>query len=61
MHTAERPALFAEALHDLFARAARRELRAVVGGVYPLEEAAQAQADLRSRRTSGKLLLSTEG
>lgn len=61
MHTAERPDWFASALDDLFARAQRGELRAVVGGVYPLQEAAQAQADLRSRRTTGKLLLDTEG
>jgi NADPH2:quinone reductase len=57
MHTAERPALFAEALEDLLARVGRGELRAVVGGVYPLQDAARAQEDLRARRTSGKLLL----
>jgi len=57
MHTAERPALMAAAIADLFARAAAGELRAVVGGVYPLERAAEAHTDLRSRRTSGKLLL----
>ncbi len=60
MHTAERPALFATALTDLFARAARGELHAVVGGVYPLAEAARAQSDLRSRRTTGKLVLDAE-
>ena len=38
-------------------RAARGELRPIVGGTYPLEEAAQAQIDLRERRTTGKLLL----
>ena len=36
---------------DLFARAARGELRAIVGQTYPLEQAAQAQIDLRERRT----------
>ncbi len=60
MHTTERPELFAEALSDLFARAVAGTLRAVVGGVYPLSAAAQAQADLRSRRTTGKLVLDTE-
>ena len=60
-HTIERPELFAAALDDLFARAARGELRAVVGGVYPLSEAARAQEDLRSRRTTGKLILDTRG
>lgn len=58
-HTAERPELFSAALGDLLALAARGELRAVVGGVYPLAEAARAQGDLRSRRTSGKLILDT--
>jgi NADPH2:quinone reductase len=57
MHTTERPALVAQALSDLFARAVAGSLRAVVGGVYPLADVAQAHSDLRSRRTSGKLLL----
>jgi NADPH:quinone reductase len=56
-HCFGRPGMFAEALDDLFARAARGELRAVVGHTYPLAEAAQAQIDLRERRTTGKLLL----
>jgi NADPH:quinone reductase len=56
-HCVERPGMIAEALIELFARAARGELRAVLGGVYPLERASQAHIDLRERRTSGKLLL----
>jgi NADPH2:quinone reductase len=56
-HCLERPGMFARALEDLFDRAARGELRAVVGQTYPLEQAAQAQSDLRARRTTGKLLL----
>ncbi len=56
-HCLERPAMFTDALADLFARAARGELRAIVGNTYPLEQAAQAQIDLRERRTTGKLLL----
>jgi NADPH:quinone reductase len=56
-HTLERPGMFAEALTDLFARAAGGELRAIVGNTYPLEQAPQAQVDLRERRTTGKLLL----
>ena len=56
-HVFERPGMFAEGLEDLFARAARGQLRAVIGATYPLEQAAQAHADLRERRTSGKLLL----
>jgi NADPH:quinone reductase len=56
-HCLGRPGMFAEALEDLFARVARGELHAVVGRTYPLQEAAQAQIDLRERRTTGKLLL----
>jgi NADPH:quinone reductase len=49
--------LFGQALDDLFARAGRGELETVIGGTYPLADAARAHVDLRSRRTSGKLLL----
>jgi len=56
-HCLERPGMFAEALSELFARAARGELRALVGHTYPLERAGQAQIDLRERRTAGKLLI----
>jgi NADPH2:quinone reductase len=56
-HTLERPGMFGDALADLFARAARGELRTVIGATYPLEQAAQAHIDLRGRRTTGKLLL----
>ena len=56
-HCMSRPGMFADALAELFARAARGELRAVVGHTYPLDQAAQAQTDLRERRSTGKLLL----
>ncbi|HEX4482191.1 MAG TPA: NADPH:quinone oxidoreductase family protein [Solirubrobacteraceae bacterium] len=56
-HVFERAGMFADGLDDLFARAARGELRAVIGATYPLEQAAQAHVDLRERRTTGKLLL----
>jgi NADPH2:quinone reductase len=56
-HCLERPRMVSDALADLFARAARKELTVLVGGTYALEDAAQAQIDLRARRTSGKLLL----
>jgi NADPH2:quinone reductase len=56
-HCLQRPAMFTDALADLFARAARGELKAIVGNTYKLGEAAQAQIDLRARRTTGKLLL----
>jgi NADPH2:quinone reductase len=29
----------------------------VIGGVYPLSEAARAHSDIQERRTTGKLLL----
>lgn len=56
-HCLERPGMFADALSELFDRAARGELRAVIGATYPLEQAAQAHIDMRERRTTGKLLL----
>jgi NADPH2:quinone reductase len=56
-HCLERPSMVADALSDLFARAARGELRALVGATYPLGNAPQSHIDLRERRTTGKLLL----
>jgi NADPH2:quinone reductase len=56
-HCLERRDLLQEPLADLFERAARGELRVVVGGTYPLAEARQAQEDLVGRKTRGKLLL----
>jgi NADPH2:quinone reductase len=56
-HCLGRPHMIDEALSDLYDRAARGELRAVVGATYPLSEARQAQIDLAERRTTGKLLL----
>jgi NADPH2:quinone reductase len=56
-HCLDHPEMISTALADLFARAARGELTAVVGGTYPLADAAQAQTDIAERRTTGKLLL----
>jgi NADPH2:quinone reductase len=56
-HCLERPEMVTGALAELLRRAARGELHVVVGGTYPLADAAQAQVDLRARRTTGKLLL----
>ena len=56
-----RPQMIADALEDLFARAARGELRAVVGETYPLSEARRAHEDMLARRTRGKLLLDPSG
>jgi NADPH2:quinone reductase len=57
MHCLGRREMVEEPLADLFGRAGRGELRAVVGATYPLSEAARAQTDLAERRTTGKLLL----
>jgi NADPH:quinone reductase len=57
VHCLGKPAMVDEALADLFERAARDELRVVVGATYPLSEARQAQIDLAERRTTGKVLL----
>lgn len=56
-HCLGRPAMIDEALADLFARVARGELRVVTGPAYPLAQAAQAQADVAARRTTGKVTL----
>jgi NADPH2:quinone reductase len=56
-HTMQRPAMFAEALSDVFARAVRGDLRVVVGETYPLSEVRRAHEELQGRRTQGKLLL----
>ena len=61
MHCIGRPGMVDEALTDLYARAARGELRAVVGATYPLSGARQAQIDLAERRTTGKVLLDPSG
>ena len=49
--------LLREGIEDLFAAAAAGELRAVIGGTYPLSEAARAHEEIARRRTQGKLLL----
>lgn len=57
MHLVGRPEMVAGPLADLFARAARGDLRVVVGATYPLADAARAHTDMQARRTTGKLLL----
>jgi NADPH2:quinone reductase len=57
MHCLDHPDMIDAALSDLFARAGRGELRAVVGATYGLADVAQAHRDLQERRTTGKLLL----
>jgi NADPH:quinone reductase len=57
VHCLRRPEMISGPLTDLFARAARGELRAIVGATYPLADARRAHADMQARRTTGKLLL----
>jgi NADPH2:quinone reductase len=42
---------------DLLGAVASGELEVVIGGVYPLSEAARAHREMQERRTSGKQLL----
>lgn len=57
MHLLARPEMLREALSDLLERAARGDLRVVVGGTYPLSDVRRVHEDLQARRTTGKLLL----
>ncbi|HKN93360.1 MAG TPA: NADPH:quinone oxidoreductase family protein [Thermoleophilaceae bacterium] len=57
MHCLGREDMMREPLEDLFNRAARAELKPLVGETYPLSEVRRAHEDLAARRTSGKLLI----
>ncbi|MDQ4084802.1 MAG: zinc-binding dehydrogenase [Actinomycetota bacterium] len=52
-----RPGMLADPLAELFDLVAAGSLRPLLGGEYPLSQAAQAHRDLRARRTVGKLVL----
>ncbi|MGH3357090.1 MAG: quinone oxidoreductase family protein [Nocardioidaceae bacterium] len=52
-----RPGMLAEPLAELFDLTRTGALRPVLGGEYPLSQAAQAHRDLRARVTVGKLVL----
>ncbi|MGH2983923.1 MAG: quinone oxidoreductase family protein [Solirubrobacterales bacterium] len=54
---ARRRDLVGSMIAELLAAAASGELEVVIGGVYPLSEAARAHTEMKERRTSGKLLL----
>ena len=47
----------AGAIGELLGAVAKGEIEIVIGGVYPLSEAARAHEDIAQRRSSGKLLL----
>jgi NADPH:quinone reductase len=57
MHCLGRRDMMEEPLADLFARAARGELKPQIGETYGLSEVRRAHEDMGARRTSGKLLL----
>ncbi|MGH3372389.1 MAG: quinone oxidoreductase family protein [Nocardioidaceae bacterium] len=52
-----RPGMMAEPLAELFEMTVAGALRPLIGGEYPLAEAARAHRDLRERTTVGKLVL----
>jgi len=54
---AQRRELLGSMIAELLGAVAAGELEVVIGGVYPLSEAASAHTEMQERRTSGKLLL----
>ncbi len=52
-----RPELVREGITELLGALATGELEVVIGGVYPLSEAARAHEEIQGRKTQGKLLL----
>ncbi|MCU1673996.1 MAG: NADPH:quinone oxidoreductase family protein [Frankiales bacterium] len=56
-HCFSRPEMLQGPMAELLAMVADGSLRPVVGGTYPLAEAHRAHEDLRSRRSTGKLVL----
>jgi NADPH2:quinone reductase len=57
MHLVRQPERIGEALTDMFAAVAAGELETITGGSYSLEDARQAHEDIRSRKTTGKLVI----
>ena len=57
IHLLRRPDLLTAAMRDMFDAVLAGELEPVVGGTYPLAEARRAHEDIRSRATTGKLVL----
>jgi len=56
-HLMARPDLARESVERVLGAAGRGELRTIIGGIYPLEEAAEVHRMMAARRTIGKLLL----
>ena len=57
VHALQRPELMQQALEEMFVATMAGELEPIVGGTYPLADARRAHEDIRSRRTTGKLVL----
>ena len=55
------PALLRSGIEELLSAAAAGDLRAVIGGVFPLSDVRSAHEELAARRTTGKLLLDPSG
>ncbi|SES01504.1 quinone oxidoreductase family protein [Salipaludibacillus aurantiacus] len=53
----KKPELLKSSLGQLLAYTQKGELKLIIGGVYPLEEAAHVHSMLQGRKTSGKLIL----
>jgi NADPH2:quinone reductase len=56
-HCFTRPEMLQGPMAELLAMVADGSLKPIVGGTYPLAEASRAHEDLRSRRSTGKLVL----
>ena len=59
VHALQRPDLMDQAMEEMLVAVLADDLEAVVGGTYPLEDARRAHEDIRSRSTTGKLVLET--
>jgi NADPH2:quinone reductase len=57
VHVLQNPRLMNEAMDGLIAMTVAGELEPIVGGTYPLAHARRAHEDIRSRATTGKLVL----
>jgi NADPH:quinone reductase len=57
VHLFRRPELLRRGIGELLEAASSGELRAVIGGVYPLSEVRRAHEEIAGRKTQGKLLL----
>ncbi len=56
-HLLARPELARASIERVLGAAERGELKTVIGGIYPLEEAAEVHRMMAGRRTIGKMLL----